>query len=130
MQAKQIHAKFHPAVKMSREAYRLKDARDLDRALAGAAVCRLEDAEVVEPGAAVELGVDGLERGCLLAVVSMAMMPVTCCSGLTVPGLLETQRMKTASQLFQVLRIWKGIGAWPLWPAMKALREVKVGWPS
>ena len=68
--------------------------------------------------------------GCAFALVSMAMMPVTCSSGWTVPGALDLQRMKTASQVFQVLRIWNGIGAWPLCPAMNALREVKVGVPS
>jgi hypothetical protein len=45
----------------------LKDARNLDGALGGAAAGG-EDAEVVEPGAAVELGVDGLDEPGLLGV--------------------------------------------------------------
>lgn len=68
--------------------------------------------------------------GCPFFLVSMTMMPVTCSSGVTVPGVEDTQRMMTASQVCHVFKIWNGIGGWPLWPAMKALRVVNVGVPS
>lgn len=67
--------------------------------------------------------------GCAFALVSSTMIPVTCSSGVTVPGLADFHRMITASHVFHVFRIWNGIGGWPLCPAMKALRDVKVGSP-
>jgi hypothetical protein len=56
---------------------------------------------------------------------SRMMMPVTI-SGL----MLERQRRKTLSQLYQRLSCSKSMAGWLPWPASKEARESKVAEPS